>query len=375
MHKSLEHVTIDSGFIYDPNEVREIRINTSEYRQWKASQNRKNLIRRTRLKAVKRAKRRYACENTDNAVPSTEENITKFEVPEVFSFINNPVGTTRFFEELTHFITAKENFGRRLFIDLAQIEILTIDALMYLLAIINNISRNIKNNFRFVGNIPNNPAIKELIKTSGFYKFVQYYGDEPLARDADNIQIVSSDKVVTNLAKQISDFSSAKGGLTRSACQFLYNMMIELMSNAHNHAYNEKDSILYPRWYCFAEHVGSENTIAFTFMDTGEGIPSTVNKRFYEQLDVLKLLGDDKYVISALKGELRSETRKYYRGKGLPKVFESCKKGQIKNMRIISNKADVTVSGESISSCELPVSLKGTLFYWQIDLSELAEVV
>ena len=355
--------------------MRKIRINTSEYRQWKANQNKKNLIRRTRLKAIKRAKRRCVYPTADNAVLSTEENVTKFEVPAAFSFINNPDGTTSFFEKLTHFITEKENFGRKLFIDLAQIEILTIDALMYLLAIINNISRNIKKNFRFVGNIPNDPAIKALIENSGFYKFVQYYGDKPLSRDADNIQIVSSDKVVTSLAKQISDFSSTKGGLTRSSCQFLYNMMIELMSNAHNHAYNEKDSILHPRWYCFAEHVDSENIIAFTFMDTGEGIPSTVNKRFYERLDLWKLRGDDKYVISALKGELRTETKKYYRGKGLPKVLESCKKGQIKNMRIISNKADVTVSGNSIVSRELPVSLKGTLFYWQIDLSELAEVV
>lgn len=352
--------------------MREIRINTSEYRQWKARQNRKNLDRRTKRKCVKRTKRNSSYQKR---APIPEIDTTVFSAPEIFSFINNAEGTTSFFEKLTKFITTKDTYEQRLFIDLSQIEVLTIDALMYLLAIINNIKRNNDNNYSFVGNLPKNPAIKELISKSGFYEFVRYYGDDPIVHDADNIQIVSNDMVVTNLAKLISDFSSVKGGLSRRTCQFLYNMMIELMSNAHNHAYNEEDSILYPRWYCFAEHNGVENTIAFTFMDTGEGIPSTVNKRFYEQIDLLNLWGDDKYVISALKGELRTETKKCYRGKGLPKIFEPCKKGQIKNMRIISNKADVTVSGEYISSRELPVSLKGTLFYWRIDLSELAEVV
>lgn len=352
-----------------------IKTNTWEYRQWKAQQNRKNLLRRTRRNKILKARRTAQIQHRLAVVREDESIERSFLAPKVFSFIENPEGTVQYFDELTSFITNKENFGKKLFIDLCQIEIISIDALMYLLACINNINRNIKNNFRFAGNIPNDPRIQNLIKDSGFFRFVRYLGNEPMSRNVDNIQIISDDKVMTRLAKQIADFLLSKGNLTRKACSFLYNMMIELMSNAHNHAYNDKNCLLYPRWYCFAEHNADTNIVSFTFMDTGEGIPSTVRKRFYEHLDFMNLKGEDEYVVSALKGELRSETYKPNRGKGLPAVLEACQQSQIKYMRIISNKADVALSDATIDSRELAVSLKGTLLYWQIDISELFEVV
>ena len=78
-------------------------------------------------------------------------------------------------------------------------------------------------------------------------------------------------------------------------------------------------------------------------------------------------------VCSALKGELRSKTKEPFRGKGLPYIFETCAKKQIQNMRIITDKADVTIHGEEFDAMDRENSLRGTLFYWQIDLQRLTE--
>lgn len=266
----------------------------------------------------------------------------------------------------------KENFGQELFIDISQVRMLTIDALMYLLGIINNLKRKFRPRYSFKGNFPQDPRVRDLIRNSGFNKFVRYNGIEPIARDVDSVQIVSGDKVNTRLARRICDFVLSKGNIQKSTTAFLYNMMIELMANVYAHAYNGVSSdILYSRWYCFAEYDAICNTVSFSFMDTGAGIPSTVRKHGLEHIDLLNLTGDGPYVISALKGELRSKTKEPYRGKGLPKIFGYCQRGLIRNMRIITNQGDVDIFNASVTSKELTSTLKGTLFYWQIDLSNL----
>lgn len=345
-----------------------IRTNTPEYRAWKIYQNKKNLIRRTKKKAAIRVKR------TAQIVSRQRKRICAkpFRAPEIFSFIENPNGTTNFFEELTTFIMKKENFGQELFIDISQVKVLTIDALMYLLAVVNNLNRKFRPRYSFRGNFPQDPKIRTLIRNSGFNKFVRSNGIEPIARDVDNIQIVSGDKVSTQLARRICDFVLKKGNMQKPTTAFLYNMMIELMANVYAHAYNGVSSdILYSRWYCFAEYDAAHNTVCFSFIDTGAGIPSTVRKHGLEHIDFFNLTGDGPYVLSALKGELRSKTKEPYRGKGLPKIFGYCQSGLIQNMRIITNKGDVEIFDVVSTSEELTSSLKGTLFYWQIDLSNL----
>lgn len=324
-------------------------------------------MRRSRKRAIKRKR---------NAIAHCRTKIHEehFEAPKIFSFIENSDLTISYFDRLISYISKKENFGSQIFIDTSKVEVLTIDALMYLLALVNNRNRNLKTKYFFKGNFPRNPKIRKLMENSGFDRFVQYSGDKPIIKSVDNIQIVSGEKVDTNLAKKICDFILKKGNVTRVACQFIYNMMIELMANVYAHAYSEANSILYSRWYCFAEYDAVENTVNFTFMDTGDGIPSTVRKHGLEHIDFLDLKGDGPYVLSALKGELRSKTKKAYRGKGLPKVFSYCKNNQIQNMRIITNKADVTIMDSEPDSKELPTSLKGTLFYWKINLFDLEMV-
>ena len=354
-----------------------IKNDVSSYKAWLQRRNKKRLILRTQKKLAHKA--RLTRINKRNQTLKLSEDYDseikcfRFHAPLVFSFVWAPGETCAFFSRIIRFITRRENHGKNLFIDVSKIIRLSSDALMYLLAIVNNLNWNFRGKFTFSGNAPDNPEVRKLFTESGFYRFVKYEGTQPITRNMDNIQIVSGEKSDTAVAKRICDFVCGKAGVSRKMCNFIYIMMIELMSNTHKHAYANRRGVLLPRWYCFSEYDGKE-TISFTFMDTGDGIPSTVRKNFAERIDFMKLKGDNKYVISALDGEFRTATGQIHRGKGLPKIREFCAQKKIHGMRIITNYADVTVHEAWYDENNLSNSLTGTLYYWQVNISELKEV-
>ena len=240
---------------------------------------------------------------------------------------------------------------------------------MYLLAIVNNMNDKFNNKYSFSGNEPLDGRIKKLFEESGFYDYVKYKGRRPIYSNSDSVKIVSGQISDPSIAKQMADFVIDKAKIEKTKASFIYVMMIEMMSNTHKHAYNDNEFLL-PQWYCFAEY-DKKDIISFTFMDTGEGIPATVRKNFAEKLDFLKIIGEDKYVVSALKGAFRTSTAQKNRGKGLPKIREFCKMKKICNMKILANRANVSVLEDTYTSCQLDLPLRGTLYYWQINISDL----
>lgn len=347
---------------------------SSEYREWKAYQNKKNLKIRTKKRAAKRAYRTSVIQHYIELKHEPDYNADKrrfeFAAPYEFSFIRNPKGTIGFFEDIISFIKKKHYLEKNIFIDISNVVYLTSDALMYLLAIVNNLNAKLHKGCRISGNSPENLAIRRMFAESGFYQFVRSQ-KIPLIRNTDRIQIVSGERTEPSVAKQLVDFVCSKAAVQRKETQFLYDMIIELMSNAHKHAYNEEEDVLYPRWYCFADYISSEDAITFAFMDTGAGIPATVRKNFMEKIDILKIRGDSKYIISALKGDFRSETNHQYRGKGLPRIYSYYRQKKIEDLRIIANCADVSACESSFNEMPLSSPLRGTLFHWKINLARM----
>ena len=345
---------------------------SSEYKRWLSHRNAKNLVRRTEKK--KSRKRRRSSKNNSYApnIKSSNNYRSKsisFDAPNIFSIEQNPIETIQFFNDIISFITDKRNFGKRLFINVSNIHALTTDALMYLLALVNNLNENFQHKYKFSGNSPSNPEVRKKFNESGFYKFVRYIGKEMLTHNDDNVQIVSGESYDTNIARTITDFVCNKADISIRKCKFIYESIIELMNNTQKHAYT-RDTILFPRWYCYVEYTGN-GVVHFTFMDTGVGIPSTVQKKFTEKIDILGLKGDNKYVISTLNGDFRTSTREIHHGKGLPKIRDFCNLGVMRDLHIVTNKADVKVGQLDFDGNDMPIQLKGTLYNWKIDLNML----
>ena len=294
----------------------------------------------------------------------------EFFTPQNFSFINNPNETILFFNKIFDFILKKTRKSRDIFINTNRTDKLTIDAIMFLIAIINNINFNIKQNLNFSGNEPLCKEAKNEFKESGFYKYVKRIIDAPIDRNENNIQIVSGRVCDVKLAQRISDFIQNKTNVQLSKLRFIYVMMIELMSNTHKHAYNNSDNVLNSRWFCFVKFI-KDGKFSFSFLDTGLGIPTTIRKNFLERINILGLKTDNDYLCSVLNGDFRTSTNKEYRGKGIPKIREFSKSNKIQKLHIISNNADILVISNEYKREDILNKLKGTLYYWEIDINNI----
>lgn len=204
---------------------------------------------------------------------------------------------------------------------------------------------------------------------------MKYSGKIPTQKSNNNIEILTGENSDTEAAKKISDFVCKKANVERRYCSFLYNIMIELMSNTYKHAYNNSgDDVLDTKWYCFVKYDDQRQTLSFIFMDTGRGIPNSVKKKAIEKVqDKFLFYNRDnyKYVISALNGEYRTSTGLSHRGKGLPKIKEFCSNGKISNMRIITYEADVNINKYEMSGFDTKIPLRGTMYYWQINIHNM----
>lgn len=308
---------------------------------------------------------------------NSKDRRMEFVIPEHFSLVQNPDETARFFDVLLSYIVDKKNFGRRrrIYFDAKKVSKLTVDALMYLLAIINNLGSMFEGHYRFGGNEPRDELSRRKFRESGFYKYVKLEGGHIINKNTENTQIISGEKYDGNLASAMSDFVCSIAKTKTSKCSFLYDMLIEVMTNTQHHAYTkhkERDQVFNKNWYCYGDYNKEKGIIAFSFIDTGYGIPSTIQKRLREKIvDYFSEEYEHQYVISALRGENRTATKLENRGKGLQQIYKYCKENKVTNLHIITNKADVTVNGEELEGKQILFSLRGTLYYWEINLSSL----
>lgn len=249
----------------------------------------------------------------------------------------------------------------KIFIDMSNINDMTVDALIYLIALIKNIKKEYKGTFSFGGNIPLDEKCSKIVKESGFLDHMQSTNIETII-SSKKVQIRSGNNVDVKISSQICDFIHQITNTTRKDTKVLYNIIGEMMNNAVHHAYDETDEYA-QKWLLYAENI--DNKFKFTFLDTGLSIPKTIYKKFFSG-DYFK--SDCKIVVDAFKGYMTSQTKKSYRGKGLPSIKESVLKGDVTKLNVISNKACCEFhkyENENII-CDLEGPLNGTLYYWEM---------
>jgi hypothetical protein len=242
---------------------------------------------------------------------------------------------------------------------------------MYLLAILKNIQQ-LKSQISVSGNLPTDEKVKDLVLSSGFSKYVALNIKNQLSSKAKMIRIVENKTIEPKIAQKVIDFVIAEGNYSRIETQFLFGMLIELMSNTVQHAYNTRREDLEHYWYLFAEK--QPDNIKFSFIDTGESIPQTVRKKIKELISQPLFNKDNELIISTVKGDFkRSETNLDYRGKGLPQIYSHFNVNRIQNLHIISNRGFVKFSNNSIPSIESKTinAFRGTLFYWEIPVNSI----
>lgn len=289
--------------------------------------------------------------------------------PKNFSIIDNAVECIDFFDDIIKKID-EHSFKAQFFIDTSNVEHVTVDAIMYLIALLNDVRTKISKalSYRFKGNYPKSLDARRIFIESGFTEYVNSNGSTILPTSS-KIRILNGKTNDPTTVKEVCCFVQTHCNLNRIETMPLYNTLTELMLNTHHHAYNnDQYSKTACKWYLYAEK--TDKYVRFSFLDTGEGIPNTVYKKFFEKLQFYKK--DSDFIVSALNGDFRTQTRQNNRGKGLPQIKDCCSTGLLRDAYIFSGKGLCKINNESFefTQTDYKNALLGTLFSWNIAIKE-----
>ena len=198
-------------------------------------------------------------------------------------------------------------------------------------------------------------------------------------KDEDRYEIIKGGSVATHAWKKVDSelthkiITDATNFIWKEnrRCQGVQKCLIELMHNTNNHATKKVGE---KHWFLSVQHLKKEKKVCFSFIDFGVGIFDSLHNKNsdskwynWETISSLFVVENNKELLKhILNGELhRTVTGKYYRGKGLPGIYESFKRNDFKNLHIISNDVFANVQKNQFNKMEIPFS--GTFVYWELD--------
>lgn len=319
----------------------------------------------------------YIEEGHEKTVYEAKESIKhriNITAPDEFSIINNTEETYEYFNELVNHIKEKK-YATLFYFKMKNVKKLTVDAIIYTLAIQRNINEYKQIKFRYIGDRPDNNEMYEYLKESGFFNFVNT--KLPVYSSKSNkIQITTDKFVDTCTAKRICDFINQSLNTRKGFTDELYDVIIELMTNTVQHAYEDNEILKVNQWYIYVED--NDGVINLVFVDTGHGIPETIRKSIPEKLaEALRFeISDSQYIKSAFKGEFRSQTEDAFRGKGLPSIVEYAQRDEVFDFIVFSGKGCCEISNRSSDiyiTTDYDKGIFGTLFSWKIVKSRIKE--
>lgn len=296
-----------------------------------------------------------------------EQIVLTRDVPEIFSFMDNSEETILFFNELARELSMY--MKRKFKINSKNVKKVTVDALIYLLALMKNFG--ISNKHYFEGNLPLDESASKTYIESGFldYMVITKLNDN-IQYNLENIRIITGTKTDAEIITTITKFAEQKLNKTRKELISLSKIFIEMMSNVYYHAYSGKSKVKSKSWYIYAEHL--EDYIRIIFVDTGTGIAKTVKTNFFEK--TVKFFKAEKFwgktdvqlMKSAFDGEFRTQTNEKHRGNGLATIRELVKEPIYKNVKVISGKGQCDLLCDKIETKEYSNSILGTIYVFDL---------
>ena len=243
-----------------------------------------------------------------------------------------------FFIDFKNEIDRKQH-GTHFFVDSRNVESVTVDALIYLIAILQN--DKVNNNLKYIysGNFPENKEAKKIYTECGFTDYVDSKM-KMLPSSNERMRIICGNDNSPRQAKELCIFVMDTLGKKKKEIHPLQKVLVELMSNVYYHAY-EKHSFMAKKWYMYAEHI--DDYVRCVFVDTGFGIAQTVRKSLGENLRVLfgMKIDDAKIIKSIFDSEItttRTALNTSYRGNGLVSVRDNVRKDIFERLQVLSGR-------------------------------------
>lgn len=294
-----------------------------------------------------------------------ENEMEVFWIPENFSIIDNANEVIRMFNKIKNRVRVNKKIKTVRF-EMSKITHVTVDALMYLLTFIKNLSSDPSHPIRLSGNLPKDLESQQIVISSGFLKYLRSSVSTEFSNE--NVHIVPGEQTDPETIKKICDFVQQKFGVDYLKTKILYNTLGEIIGNATEHAYD--GGAKWNKWLLFSKY--KNNRVCIVVLDTGFGIIKTMTRRIGDTVNVFK---DNKDLLrSALKGEKRSVTKLRYRNKGLPRIISNVKTGYFETLSLFTNDVSLKMTYNKKEVYEsLDTVLNGTLYYLELSKESINE--
>ncbi len=278
--------------------------------------------------------------------------------PQKFSLIENAEEMLAFTSQLKHAM----NFRTRIYLNTEDVSLLTNDAIVALISILNDFK---KRDIRFSGKVPKDTLIRDKFEQSGFFEYVYGHIKSKNKNSKTKIFTKSHKQVLSELTSEIVSEATNTVFGHREGSEYIQRVLVEVMTNTHNHSSINEGSL---EWWLSVEHDEYNKKVSFAFIDNGMGIMESINKRAYNSgiLDqIIGLFSDARVFEDIFNGKLKSRTNLQYRGKGLPTIYKGFKQNFYSNLCVLTN--NVKAHFESDSFSYLKNKFAGTLIYFELN--------
>jgi len=336
------------------------------YNKRRAKKSLQNRIRGEYNKYIKRIKYQNLPESLKEEYKESKGKV-RIHVPSDYRLLYNTKEVLKFIER----VREQYRLRRPIFINMRDVELIDFPAELVLVALLHRYKYY---KIDFSGNFPSNESIKTHILTSDYFKHMRDKHDRIsyVIGKPKQIFAKAERKVVSELPKVIIEDISKRWNISNKHLIFkgFYRTIIELMQNTQNHASTNNK---YQEWWWLSQDLDRDK-ISFTFLDLGRGIidsikhkPKTDTKWNVDILRqiFLKIDNPSKILELLLKGEIHKyREQPYYRGKGLPGIYSTLERGQIRNLIILTNNVLADVEKRKFNTLNL--DFNGTLVYFEL---------
>ncbi len=250
--------------------------------------------------------------------------------------------------------------GEAVFLNLADIDEISVDVILVLLAMVNN-----KQSKVVAGNSPLKTEPGRLLHRSGFYEHVM--SSAPNRRKNGYLGTIakhSNDIVDNQLASRlVLDASKALYGFEKSI-PTVYRILVEAMGNTREWANRQGKE----KWWVLLYCDETERIAKFVFYDNGVGIIRSLRHKLLDFF--AKFAFSDVQLIEEImkEGQGHSRTGLPSRGRGLPAIAKTLTRGDVRSLKLITNFVFADVANHSYTPLE--TEFRGTLFYWELKKNE-----
>lgn len=281
-------------------------------------------------------------------------------VNKVFSFFEDTENTIKFFHEFGQQLENTVNVNYE--INSKDVEIVTADALIYLMVMIKNYG--VLRRHSFLGTLPQNPEAKKVYIESGFLSYFRNNCSKEFKENPEKLRMIKGNKTDSEITTRVIRFVSEKQNKSIIELISLQKIFIEMMSNVVYHAYTSKSRVERKDWYIYAEHI--DDFVRIIFVDTGVGIAKTVRKNFKEKLVRYFKPSDSKLMQSGFEGEFRTQTNEIHRGNGLKTIRKFAQDSLFLSFMVISGRGQCDIKSQTITRKDYHYNVNGTVYIFDV---------